>query len=160
MICGQLDDMDVYQPDDWTNGDRVHVNGDIYGIHDNGINLVNQFKNARRRGLIPPEVSVRHDTENRDIFINTDKGRILRPLLILHDGAPRLTPGHLEELRSGDTTFADLLTKGIIEWVDAEEEEDLFIASRPFLLPGHENDYSNERSIPFHTITILSSCSS
>ncbi|MEC7098244.1 MAG: DNA-directed RNA polymerase subunit B'', partial [Candidatus Thermoplasmatota archaeon] len=23
MICGQLDDMDVYQPDDWTNGDRV-----------------------------------------------------------------------------------------------------------------------------------------
>ena len=95
MICGQLDDMDVYQPDDWTNGDRVHVNGDIYGIHDNGMNLVNQFKNARRRGLIPPEVSIRHDAENRDIFINTDKGRILRPLLILHDGAPRLTPGHL-----------------------------------------------------------------
>ncbi|MEC7461290.1 MAG: DNA-directed RNA polymerase subunit B'', partial [Candidatus Thermoplasmatota archaeon] len=61
MICGQLDDMDVYQPDDWTNGDRVHVNGDIYGIHDNGVNLVNQFKNARRRGLIPPEVSIRHD---------------------------------------------------------------------------------------------------
>ncbi|MEC8265876.1 MAG: DNA-directed RNA polymerase subunit B'', partial [Candidatus Thermoplasmatota archaeon] len=89
MICGQLDDMDVYQPDDWTNGDRVHVNGDIYGIHDNGVNLVNQFKNARRRGLIPPEVSIRHDAENRDIFINTDKGRILRPLLILHDGAPR-----------------------------------------------------------------------
>ncbi len=135
MICGQLDDMDVYQPDDWTNGDRVHVNGDIYGIHDNGVNLVNQFKNARRRGLIPPEVSIRHDAENRDIFINTDKGRILRPLLILHDGAPRLTPGHLEELRNGETTFADLLTKGIIEWVDAEEEEDLFIASRPFLLP-------------------------
>ena len=129
MICGQLDDMDVYQPDDWTNGDRVHVNGDIYGIHDNGVNLVNQFKNARRRGLIPPEVSIRHDAENRDIFINTDKGRILRPLLILHDGAPRLTPGHLEELRSGETTFGNLLTKGIIEWVDAEEEEEIGRAS-------------------------------
>jgi DNA-directed RNA polymerase subunit B len=135
MICAQLDDMEVYQPDDWTNGDRVHVNGDIYGIHDDGLSLVRQFKNARRRGLIPPEVSIRHDQENRDIFINTDKGRILRPLLILHDGAPRLTPGHLEDLKSGNATFADLLNKGVIEWVDAEEEEDLFIAPKPFELP-------------------------
>ena len=135
MICAQLDDMEVYQPEDWTNGDRIHVNGDIYGIHDDGLSLVRQFKNARRRGLIPPEVSIRHDQENRDIFINTDKGRILRPLLILHDGAPRLTPGHLEDLKSGNATFADLLNKGVIEWVDAEEEEDLFIAPKPFDLP-------------------------
>jgi DNA-directed RNA polymerase subunit B len=135
MICAQLDDMEVYQPEDWTNGDRIHVNGDIYGIHDDGLSLVRQFKNARRRGLIPPEVSIRHDQENRDIFINTDKGRILRPLLILHDGAPRLTPGHLEDLKSGNATFADLLNKGVIEWVDAEEEEDLFIAPKPFELP-------------------------
>ena len=135
MICAQLDDMEVYQPEDWTNGDRIHVNGDIYGIHEDGLSLVRQFKNARRRGLIPPEVSIRHDQENRDIFINTDKGRILRPLLILHDGAPRLTPGHLEDLKSGNATFADLLNKGVIEWVDAEEEEDLFIAPKPFELP-------------------------
>ncbi|MEC8311841.1 MAG: DNA-directed RNA polymerase subunit B'', partial [Candidatus Thermoplasmatota archaeon] len=49
MICGQLDDMDVYQPDDWTNGDRVHVNGDIYGIHKRGKKLVDHFKSSRRR---------------------------------------------------------------------------------------------------------------
>ena len=144
MICAQLDDMEVYQPEDWTNGDRVHVNGDIYGIHDDGLSLVRQFKNARRRGLIPPEVSIRHDRENNDIFINTDKGRILRPLLILHDGSPRLTPGHLEDLRNGEATFADLLNKGVIEWVDAEEEEDLFVAPKPFDMPeevpeGHEH---------------------
>ena len=27
----RLDELDVYQPDDWTDGDRIHVNGDIYG---------------------------------------------------------------------------------------------------------------------------------
>ena len=80
-------------------------------------------------------VSIRYDNENRDIFINTDKGRILRPLLILYDGTPRLTNDHLVSLRSGDLTFRQLVIDGIVEWVDAEEEEDLFIAPRPYKLP-------------------------
>ena len=81
------------------------------------------------------EVSIRHDTENKDIFINTDKGRILRPLVILYDGAPRLTGEHLQALRDGEMTFKNLVNDGVVEWVDAEEEEDLLIAARPFVLP-------------------------
>ncbi len=135
-VRNQLDELDVYQPDDWSDGDRVHVNGDIYGIHKRGTNLVRHFKSARRRGTIPPEVSIRYDSENRDIFINTDKGRILRPLLILYDGAPRLTSQHLDALNEGEMTFRNLVNEGIIEWVDAEEEEDLYIAPKPFVLPA------------------------
>ena len=135
-VRNQLDELDVYQPDDWSDGDRVHVNGDIYGIHKRGTNLVRHFKSARRRGTIPPEVSIRYDSENRDIFINTDKGRILRPLLILYDGAPRLTSQHLAALTNGEMTFKNLVNEGIVEWVDAEEEEDLYIAPKPFVLPA------------------------
>ena len=58
------------------------------------------------------------------IFINTDKGRILRPLLILYDGTPRLENSHLADLAAGNITFRDLVIDGIVEWVDAEEEED------------------------------------
>ncbi|DAC56647.1 MAG TPA: DNA-directed RNA polymerase subunit B, partial [Candidatus Poseidoniales archaeon] len=134
-IRERLDELDVYQPKDWTDGDRIHVNGDIYGMRKNGKNLLSQFKNSRRRGTIPSEVSIRHDTENRDIFINTDKGRILRPLLILYDGTPRLENSHLTALADGNITFRDLVIDGIVEWVDAEEEEDLYIAPRPFVLP-------------------------
>lgn len=135
-IKARLDEMDVFQPEDWTDGDRVHVNGDIYGIHKRGKNLIKQFKNARRRGSIRPEVSIRHDIVNKDIFINTDKGRILRPLLILHDGTPRLTSEDLKSLESGDMMFNELLNRGVVEWVDAEEEEDLLVAPRPFILPS------------------------
>jgi len=35
---------------------------------------------------------------------------------------------HLEGLNSGDITFSDLVSGGVVEWVDAEEEEDLLIA--------------------------------
>jgi DNA-directed RNA polymerase subunit B len=93
------------------------------------------FKSARRRGVIPSEVSIRHDKANKDIFINTDKGRILRPVLILYDGAPRLTLDHLSKLTSGEMNFRSLVIEGIVEWIDAEEEEDLYIAPRPFVLP-------------------------
>ena len=33
-------------------------------------------------------------------------------------------------------TFKDLVNEGIVEWVDAEEEEDLYIAPKPFVLPA------------------------
>ena len=122
-------------PAGWAEGFRVHVNGDIFGLHKNATKLVNQFKRRRRQGRIRPEVSIRYDGANRDIFINTDRGRILRPLLVLEDGDLVLSKDHLDLIKSGEWTFADLVSNGVVEWVDAEEEEDLLIAPRPFDLP-------------------------
>ena len=122
-------------PAGWAEGSRIHVNGDIFGLHKNPTKLVNQFKRRRRQGRIRSEVSIRHDSENRDVFINTDRGRILRPLLVLDDGDLKLSKESLENIRSGEWTFNDLVSNGVVEWVDAEEEEDLLVAPRPFDLP-------------------------
>ncbi|MCH2436586.1 MAG: DNA-directed RNA polymerase subunit B [Candidatus Thalassarchaeum sp.] len=122
-------------PAGWAEGSRIHVNGDIFGLHKNPTKLVNQFKRRRRQGRIRSEVSIRHDSENRDVFINTDRGRILRPLLVLEDGDLNLSKESLENIRSGEWTFNDLVSNGVVEWVDAEEEEDLLVAPRPFDLP-------------------------
>ena len=122
-------------PAGWAEGSRIHVNGDIFGLHKNPTKLVNQFKRRRRQGRIRSEVSIRHDSENRDVFINTDRGRILRPLLVLDDGDLKLSKESLENIRSGEWTFNDLVSNGVVEWVDAEEEEDLLVAPRPYDLP-------------------------
>ena len=122
-------------PAGWAEGFRVHVNGDIFGLHKNATKLVNQFKRRRRQGRIRPEVSIRYDGANKDIFINTDRGRILRPLLVLEDGDLVLSKDHIDLIKSGEWTFADLVSNGVVEWVDAEEEEDLLVAPRPFDLP-------------------------
>jgi len=123
-------------PDGWADGSRIHVNGDIFGLHKRPQKLVSQFKRRRRSGRIRAEVSIRHDLENRDVFINTDRGRMLRPLLIIDHGSLQITKMHLDGLRSGEIAFSDLVSGGVIEWVDAEEEEDLLIAPRPFDLPS------------------------
>ena len=62
---------------------------------------------------------------------------MLRPLLIIDHGSLQITKMHLEGLKSGEITFSDLVSGGVVEWVDAEEEEDLLIAPRPFDLPAH-----------------------
>ena len=85
-------------PVGWAEGARVHVNGDIFGLHMNPHKLVEHFKRRRRSGRIRSEVSIRHDAVNRDIFINTDKGRILRPLLVLDGGSMVLSKEYLLSL--------------------------------------------------------------
>ncbi|GIS45124.1 MAG: hypothetical protein Ct9H90mP16_21940 [Candidatus Poseidoniales archaeon] len=56
-------------------GARVHVNGDIFGLHMNPHKFgFSTFKRRRPSGRIRSGVSIRHDAVNRDIFINTDKG--------------------------------------------------------------------------------------
>jgi DNA-directed RNA polymerase subunit B len=124
-------------PDGWADGSRVHVNGDIFGLHKRPQKLVSQFKRRRRQGKIRHEVSIRHDTENKDVFINTDRGRILRPLLVIDNGSLTLSKAHLDALRSNELDFNDLVRTGVVEWIDAEEEEDLLIAPRPYDLPSH-----------------------
>ena len=123
-------------PDGWADGSRIHVNGDIFGLHKRPQKLVSQFKRRRRSGRIRPEVSIRHDLENRDVYINTDRGRMLRPLLIIDHGSLQITKMHLDGLNSGEISFEDLVSGGVVEWVDAEEEEDLLVAPRPFDLPA------------------------
>ncbi|MDG1525038.1 MAG: DNA-directed RNA polymerase subunit B [Candidatus Thalassarchaeaceae archaeon] len=122
-------------PEGWSDGTRVHVNGDIFGLHTKPYHLVDHFKRGRRRGNIRHECNIRHDALNRDIFINTDKGRILRPLLVLDSGSLVISKDDLDNLRSREINFDRLVQKGAVEWVDAEEEEDLLVAPRPFDLP-------------------------
>ena len=49
---------------------------------------------------------------------------MLRPLLIIDHGSLQITKMHLDALKSGEITFNDLVSGGVVEWVDAEEEED------------------------------------
>ncbi|HJM40930.1 MAG TPA: DNA-directed RNA polymerase subunit B [Candidatus Thalassarchaeaceae archaeon] len=146
-----LEEQDVEpNPKGWSEGARVHVNGDIFGLHMNPHKLVEHFKRGRRRGVIRSEVSIRHDAPNRDIFINTDKGRILRPLLVLDGGSLVLSKDDLDNLRNREMSFADLTNRGIVEWVDAEEEEDLLVAPRPYDLP----EFSPKHGRPLNPATV------
>ena len=115
---------------------RVYVNGDLVGLHEDPVMLVSEVRERRRSGLLSHEVNARYDDNMGEIIINCDEGRIRRPLLVVKDGHLVLSKKHLEDLKLGRTRFSDLVRSGVVEWVDAEEEEDTFIAMYPYDVPA------------------------
>jgi len=115
---------------------RVYVNGDLVGLHESPPELITAIRERRRSGLLSPEVNVHFDENMMEVVINCDEGRIRRPLLVVKGGRLVLTRKHLEDLKIGKWRFSDLVRNGIVEWIDAEEEEDTYIALYPYEVPA------------------------
>ncbi len=116
-------------------GARVYVNGDLVGTHASPAKLVNDIRERRRCGLLSNEINIRWDEEMGEIIINCDEGRLRRPLLIVKNGRLVLSRKHIEGIREDRIRWDDLFREGIIEWVDAEEEEDALVLVEPYDLP-------------------------
>ena len=130
-----LRDLGVTSSTSSQNGTRVFVNGDLVGSHDNAAKLVTDFRDRRRCGVIPSEINIHYDDDMNEVIINCDEGRLRRPLLIVKDGKTILNRARLEGIRDKKVKWNDLFREGIMEWVDAEEEEDSYIAVDAYEVP-------------------------
>ncbi|MFB6204793.1 MAG: DNA-directed RNA polymerase subunit B [Candidatus Nanohaloarchaea archaeon] len=107
---------------------EVFLDGQIIGEAESPAEVREELVEQRREGNIDKEVSVYYAKDRDEIRINTDSGRVLRPVVIVEDGEPRLTEEQREELEEGETTLEDLEEEGVIEYLDAEEEENAYVA--------------------------------
>lgn len=113
---------------------RVYLNGNLIGVHHDPVGLVDSIRKRRRQGFLAMpqekshEINIRHNTHINSVVINCDDGRVRRPLFVVEKGNILLTEKERKALNEGKKTWEDLVNGGIIEWIDAEEEEDLYIA--------------------------------
>ncbi len=107
---------------------RIYLNGDLVGFHGSPYQLIAEIRQRRRQGLLSPEVNVSYDDQMNEIIINCDEGRLRRPLLVVENGKLLFTNQHATDLSEGRTSFKDLVREGFIEYLDAEEEENAYIA--------------------------------
>lgn len=131
----------------------IFVNGDLIVISQDPSKIVNMIRNKRRTGGVAHDVTVVLDQCHSEVRVHTDAGRICRPLLITDSatGRIRLTEHILKQYKY---TWNDLLVNGYVEYVDGEEEENLWIAmSAEKLVQGHTH-------CEIHPSLILGVCAS
>jgi DNA-directed RNA polymerase subunit B' len=109
---------------------RVFVNGALIGLVDDPGALVTNIRRLRRRGEISSEVNASFKDYNGDVIIHTDRGRARRPLIVLDNGKTLISEEDTKRLSEGEIDFSDLVQRGLIAFIDAEEEEDLYIAMK------------------------------
>lgn len=107
---------------------KVFINGELVGTHDNPEELAKELRKMRRQGLISTQVNIALNDNTREVIINSDMGRARRPLVVVENGVSKVTEEHLEKLKKKEISFEDLVKEGCVEYLDAEEEENAFIA--------------------------------
>jgi DNA-directed RNA polymerase subunit B' len=110
---------------------RIYLDGALKGTHSNPKQFVDQFRTKRRRGELPHLINIAYHEDTNEININTDSGRARRPLIIVERGAPLISEEHILKLEQGELSFDDLIENGLIEYIDAEEEENIYVAVAP-----------------------------
>jgi DNA-directed RNA polymerase subunit B' len=107
----------------------LYLNAKYVGGVDNAKDFINKFKNERRAGIIPGEVNVEFDEEMNEIYMDTTRGRARRPLIIVENAKSKLTEEMIQDLKAGNLKWDRLVKDGVLEYLDAAEEEISYIAA-------------------------------
>nr|7OK0_B Chain B, DNA-directed RNA polymerase subunit B [Sulfolobus acidocaldarius DSM 639]7OQ4_B Chain B, DNA-directed RNA polymerase subunit B [Sulfolobus acidocaldarius DSM 639]7OQY_B Chain B, DNA-directed RNA polymerase subunit B [Sulfolobus acidocaldarius DSM 639] len=134
-ISEQNEDVEKYMS--WS---KVYLNGRLLGYYEDGKELAKKIRESRRQGKLSDEVNVAYIATDylNEVHINCDAGRVRRPLIIVNNGTPLVDTEDIKKLKNGEITFDDLVKQGKIEFIDAEEEENAYVALNPQdLTPDH-----------------------
>lgn len=114
-------------------GARIFVDGRLIGYYKDGQKLADSLRELRRNFKIHPHIGIflyTSDIEGstKRLYVNCNAGRVLRPLIVIKDNKPLLTQELIDKVSKKFLSWNDLLHMGVIELVDANEEENCYIS--------------------------------
>jgi DNA-directed RNA polymerase subunit B' len=117
---------------------KIYINGKLIGTCEDPYEFVETMRKKRRSGDVSHEMNITYYEDTDEIYIFNDPGRTRRPVIVVNEGEPTLKEEHIEKLTDGELTWPDLISLGVIEYLDAEEEENTYIAMfKEDLTPEH-----------------------
>ncbi|KAI0842359.1 DNA-dependent RNA polymerase II beta subunit [Hypoxylon sp. FL0890] len=150
MITRNMEVLEEYEPMRYPNATKIFLNGSWIGVHQDPKTLVRDIQALRRANQIPSEVSLVRDIRDREFKIFSDAGRVMRPLFVVNQedipeqgitkGTLALTKDMIQRLEAdvdldpdteGYYGWQGLVNDGVIEFLDAEEEETAMICMTP-----------------------------
>ncbi|MEW6592738.1 MAG: DNA-directed RNA polymerase subunit B [Candidatus Hadarchaeota archaeon] len=106
----------------------VSLNGRLVGIVEDGRKLVDEIRKQRRKAILDEQVNVAYREDLEEVRVNTDAGRVRRPVIVVDAAKPKLTAELVEKVKSGALPWGGLIQSGAVEYLDAEEEENSYIS--------------------------------
>ena len=113
---------------------KIYINGRLIGFHESAEKLTEVAIRARREGALPKETNIALHKDTNEVYINTDAGRLQRPVIVVKSGKSLYTKELQEKVEAGELSFANLVEQGVIEYLDSEEEENALVAENEELL--------------------------
>lgn len=163
MIQRNMEVLEEYEPASNPFATKIFINGTWVGVHQDPKHLVSLVQDLRRKSIISHEVSLVRDIRDREFKIFSDAGRVMRPLFVVEQednpetgaqkGSLVLNKEHIRRLEADqninpadDDYFGwdGLQHSGVIEYLDAEEEETAMICMSPEEL----EEYRQEKARP------------
>lgn len=117
----------------------IFLNGRMVGTHPDGKSLADRLRERRRMNELSSQVNIFYNRRLNELHILTDKGRVRRPYIVVENGKSRLGPGVVARIKNNELSWEHLVKMGIIEYLDAQEEENALIAI-------HEDDITPEHT--------------
>ena len=111
---------------------RIFVDGRLIGYFKDGKQLAESLRELRRNSKIHPHVGIsfhKSDIEGatKRLYVNCNAGRVLRPLIIIKENKSLLTQELIEKVTKKLLSWNDLLRMGVLELIDANEEENCYV---------------------------------
>ncbi|KAF2969326.1 DNA-directed RNA polymerase II subunit RPB2 [Xylaria multiplex] len=150
MISRNMEVLEEYDHHRYPNATKIFLNGAWIGVHQDPKSLVRDVQQLRRTNQIPAEVSLIRDIRDREFKIFSDAGRVMRPLYVVEQeddpengiekGTLVLTKDMVRKLEYDQSLppgsedyfgWQGLIRAGVIEYMDAEEEETAMICMTP-----------------------------
>ncbi len=112
----------------------VYLDGRSLGTVEDGKAFAAEIRENRRKGAVSGEVNVAYIKRVNEVHINADRGRARKPYIIVKDGQSLFTDEMKEKLKSKEIDFNYLVRRGVLEYLDAEEEENVSVALEESLI--------------------------
>ena len=107
---------------------EVYLNSKFVGYADDPREYVRKLRETRRAGALGQSVSVAYDPRADRVEVEAARGRAQRPLIVVKDGKPLLAERHIRQLEKNEISWSDLVKEGVVEYLDAAEEENATVA--------------------------------
>ena len=161
-----IQSLDTIKPADAYDKVKVFINGCWVGNTETPMELYNDMKEKKYRGIINIYTSIIFDYKNMEIYICNDAGRMTRPLLRVKDGKALITRDIIKQLENNELSWNDLLSncklaESVIEYIDPCEQNYAMIALKSkgsYVLDNMRVNYTHCEIHPSTIFGVLASC--